>query len=166
MAEDSWQPMSTAPRDGTMLDLRFVHGRSVVGHWLPGGHCIEDHQPVAAGWYYWERTYWNSVAEEYLTGWSTVTMCKEQSEDYEEPPLEDEPFIADPDEHIWHEDPAACGVRYRAFLEEGIAIAWPDGRWAIDRGEAGAYAAQGTEAEGGLEAAKSRALRVMEAMFR
>lgn len=26
---------------------------TVVAHYMPGGHCIEDHPPIDRGWYYW-----------------------------------------------------------------------------------------------------------------
>ena len=53
-----WKAMDTAPRDGTevllAVELRAgIHGRCLVGHWMPGGHCSEDHPPIAAGLYFW-----------------------------------------------------------------------------------------------------------------
>lgn len=53
-----WRPMKAAPRDGTevllVVKLRAgVSGRMLVGHWMEGGHCIEDHPPIEAGWYFW-----------------------------------------------------------------------------------------------------------------
>ncbi len=55
---NEWQPMETAPRDGTEILLAVesragVRGKALVGHWMPGGHCIEDHPPIDAGWYFW-----------------------------------------------------------------------------------------------------------------
>lgn len=61
-----WRCMSTLPmvngepRHGEFL-IRFKQPatyrraervRVVVAHWMPGGHCIEDHPPIARGWYY------------------------------------------------------------------------------------------------------------------
>ena len=50
--------METAPRDGTEVLLKVesragISGKCLVGHWMPGGHCIEDHPEIAAGWYFW-----------------------------------------------------------------------------------------------------------------
>ena len=58
MTETDWQPMSTAPKDGTEVLLAIerragMPGRCLVGHWMPGGHCIEDHPPISSGWYFW-----------------------------------------------------------------------------------------------------------------
>lgn len=56
--KSSWQPMSTAPRDGRevllMVERRAGMPRcTLVGHYMPGGHCIEDHPAIDAGWYFW-----------------------------------------------------------------------------------------------------------------
>lgn len=50
--------IASAPRDGREVLLLVkeragISCRFLVGHWMPGGHCIEDHPPIAAGWYYW-----------------------------------------------------------------------------------------------------------------
>ncbi len=52
------QPMDTAPRDGTEVLVKVemragVRGKWLVGHYMEGGHCIEDHPPIEAGWYFW-----------------------------------------------------------------------------------------------------------------
>lgn len=54
----AWRPMETAPRDGTEVILKValragVRGKMLVGHYMRGGHCIEDHPPIDAGWYFW-----------------------------------------------------------------------------------------------------------------
>ena len=54
----TWQPMATAPRDGTEVVLRIEQkglcGRSaLVGHYMPGGYCVGDHPPINEGWYGW-----------------------------------------------------------------------------------------------------------------
>lgn len=53
---NTWQPISTAPKDGTEL-LLFVKNRAglpgcLVAHYQPGGHCIQDHPEIAEGWYF------------------------------------------------------------------------------------------------------------------
>lgn len=61
---EEWRPMGTAPKDGTEV-LLVVERRAgmaeccLVGHWMPGGHCIEDHPPIAEGWYYWYGNFFN-----------------------------------------------------------------------------------------------------------
>jgi len=53
-----WRSMTEAPRDGTEVLLQVesragMPGKCLVGHWMPGGHCIDDHPPIDAGWYFW-----------------------------------------------------------------------------------------------------------------
>jgi len=53
-----WQPMETAPRNGREIILAVelragVPGCMLVGHFMQGGHCIEDHPPIDRGWYFW-----------------------------------------------------------------------------------------------------------------
>ena len=53
-----WQSMDAAPRDGTEVLLCVerragMSGRMLVGHYMPGGHCIDDHPPIEEGWYFW-----------------------------------------------------------------------------------------------------------------
>ena len=57
MMED-WQPMSSAPLDGTEVVLVVEHRAGIpygclVGHFMVGGHCIEDSPPIDRGWYFW-----------------------------------------------------------------------------------------------------------------
>jgi hypothetical protein len=52
------RPMTTAPKDGTEVLLQVewragIRGKFLVGHYMPGGHCIEDHPPIDEGWYFW-----------------------------------------------------------------------------------------------------------------
>lgn len=54
----TWLPMGTAPKDGTevLLDLPLDKSRArraVIGHYMKGGHCIEDHPAIDRGWYFW-----------------------------------------------------------------------------------------------------------------
>lgn len=50
---EGWQTMETAPKDGTEVIVENVQLCRVLAHWQPGGHCIEDHPAIAAGWYFW-----------------------------------------------------------------------------------------------------------------
>ena len=63
-----WQPMETAPRDGQDVLLRVerragIPGRCLVGHWMPGGHCIEDHPPIDRAWYFWNGSMFDIAAK-------------------------------------------------------------------------------------------------------
>jgi hypothetical protein len=63
-----WQPMDTAPKNGDEV-LLMVKRRAgiehcqLVGHYMEGGHCIEDHPPIAAGWYFWNGCMFDKAAE-------------------------------------------------------------------------------------------------------
>lgn len=63
-----WQTMDTAPRDGTEVLLKVesvagIPGKCLVGHWQPGGHCIEDHPPIEQGWYFWNGCMFDAASE-------------------------------------------------------------------------------------------------------
>lgn len=65
---DPWQPIDTAPRDGRELLLRVkyragIPGKCLVGHYMQGGFCIEDHPPIDAGWYFWNGLMFDKAAE-------------------------------------------------------------------------------------------------------
>ena len=58
LARNVLDAIDTAPKDGREVLLLVesragVGPRFLVGHYMPGGHCIEDHPPIEAGWYYW-----------------------------------------------------------------------------------------------------------------
>ena len=58
-----WRSMDSAPKDGSdvLIQTAMRTGSSsgistylcLVGHYMPGGHCIEDHPPIEQGWYSW-----------------------------------------------------------------------------------------------------------------
>jgi hypothetical protein len=53
-----WKSMESAPKDGTEVLLLVkaragIRGKCLVGHWMPGGYCIEDHPAIDEGWYFW-----------------------------------------------------------------------------------------------------------------
>ncbi len=64
----AWNSMDTAPKDGTEVlievELRAgVSGKCLVGHYMAGGHCIEDHPPIAEGWYFWNGCAFDKAAK-------------------------------------------------------------------------------------------------------
>lgn len=76
-----WKPIDTAPKDGTevllMVDRRAcMSGCSLVGHYMPGGHCIEDHPPIDAGWYFWNGCMFDTVAKP--THWMPLPPAPEK----------------------------------------------------------------------------------------
>ena len=66
-AQYQWQPMETAPTDGREVLVRVKRGvtggESLVGHYMPGGHCIEDHPPIDDGWYFWNGRMFDKAAK-------------------------------------------------------------------------------------------------------
>lgn len=62
------RPMEEAPRDGSEILLKVERragapGCFLIGHWMPGGHCIEDHPPIDQGWYFWNGCMFDKAAE-------------------------------------------------------------------------------------------------------
>ena len=83
LMKNKWQPMQTAPKDGSEVLLAVeqragMPGRYLVGHWMPGGHCIEDHPPIDRGWYFWNGSMFDEASKP--THWM---------------PLPDVPILAD-----------------------------------------------------------------------
>jgi hypothetical protein len=61
-------PMDIAPKDGTEILLQVklragISNRFLVGHYMPGGYCIEDHPAIDAGWYFWNGCMFDRAAE-------------------------------------------------------------------------------------------------------
>lgn len=64
----AWQDIKTAPKDGTevLLLVKIRAGiprRQLVGHYIPGGHCIEDHPPIDSGWYFWNGAMFDKASD-------------------------------------------------------------------------------------------------------
>lgn len=76
-------PMDSAPLDGTEVLLRVkrragIPGKFLVGHYMPGGHCIEDHPAIAAGWYFWNGCMFDAASEP--EGWMPLPVDKPTTE--------------------------------------------------------------------------------------
>jgi ribA/ribD-fused uncharacterized protein len=61
------RPMSTAPKSGEVLvkvkERAGIPGKWLVGHFMEGGHSIEDHPPIEGGWYFWNGHMFDRAAE-------------------------------------------------------------------------------------------------------
>ena len=63
-----WEKMDTAPTDGRevilMVESRAgIPHKCLVGHYMEGGHCIEDHPPISEGWYFWNGCSFDRAAK-------------------------------------------------------------------------------------------------------
>lgn len=66
--DTDWQPIETAPKDGSevLLVVKMRAGiphKQLVGHYMRGGHCIDGHPPIGAGWYFWNGCMFDEAAE-------------------------------------------------------------------------------------------------------
>lgn len=67
--EGEWRPIQTAPKNSGEEVLLLekmragVPGKMLVGHWMPGGFCIEDHPAIDAGWYFWNGCSFDKASE-------------------------------------------------------------------------------------------------------
>ncbi|MDP2715504.1 hypothetical protein [Rheinheimera sp.] len=71
LPDDAWEFMDTAPKDGREVILLVqqragISHRCLVGHYMPGGHCIDDHPPISAGWYFWNGCSFDHAAKPLL----------------------------------------------------------------------------------------------------
>lgn len=68
-AQSVWQPIGTCPKTLGCEFLLLVKSRAgipygrLVGHWMPGGHCIEDHPPIDEGWYFFNGSAFDLASE-------------------------------------------------------------------------------------------------------
>lgn len=76
-AATTWQPIATAPKDGTEI-LLCVESRSrnaggmLVGHYMPGGHSISE------GWYFWSGSMFDKSSKP--THWMPLPEAAETAE--------------------------------------------------------------------------------------
>lgn len=56
-----WKSCDSPPNNPRDVRLVTHAGQYMEAHYLTGGHCIEDHPPVEAGWYHWTGTYYDQV---------------------------------------------------------------------------------------------------------
>lgn len=81
---EGWKPIETAPKDGrevlltVKLRAGIKYGR-LVGHYMEGGHCIEDHPPIAGGWYFWNGARFDKAAEP--THWMPLAAAPTQQQE-------------------------------------------------------------------------------------
>lgn len=80
--EANWEVMATAPKDGTevlilVANRAGVPHKTLVGHYMAGGHCIEDHPPIAEGWYFWNGRMFDKAAKPLL--WAPLPLIGEKA---------------------------------------------------------------------------------------
>lgn len=78
-----WRSIDSAPKDGTevllVVKMRAgIPGCYLVGHWMPGGHCIEDHPPINEGWYFWNGCMFDKASKP--THWMPLPKMPNRSE--------------------------------------------------------------------------------------
>jgi hypothetical protein len=79
--------MDSAPKDGSevllQVELRAgLRGKFLVGHYMPGGHCIEDHPPIEEGWYFWNGGMFDKASRP--VGWLPISDLAQRSQQREE----------------------------------------------------------------------------------
>lgn len=60
--ESPWKSCVNPPKSPRDVRLVTHTGQYMEAHYLAGGHCVEDHPPIAAGWYHWTGTYYEQVS--------------------------------------------------------------------------------------------------------
>lgn len=66
-----WRPIDDEAKSGKEV-LVLVKQRAgmpycqLVGHWMVGGHCIDDHPPIEAGFYFWSGLMFDKASEPLL----------------------------------------------------------------------------------------------------
>lgn len=80
--ESPWERMDTAPKDGREVIL-VVKRRAglpfgqLVGHYMVGGHCIEDHPAIDGGWYFWNGSMFDRASEPLM--WMPLPKINEET---------------------------------------------------------------------------------------
>lgn len=77
-----WRDIATAPKDGTEVVLRAkilpgMPGKCLVGHYMAGGHCVEDHPPIDAGWYFYNGCAFGIATVAALDAWAPLPTDEE-----------------------------------------------------------------------------------------
>ena len=79
-----WQTMDTAPRNGTevllLVTMRAgIPGKMLVGHYMAGGHCMEDHPAIDEGWYFWNGCFFDKASKP--THWMALPEAPTPTQD-------------------------------------------------------------------------------------
>ena len=83
MNTENWKPIETAPKDGSEVLLLVerragIPGKMLVGHYMPGGHCIEDHPAIDQGWYFWNGCMFDRASKP--THWKPLPSAPRMTE--------------------------------------------------------------------------------------